>query len=97
VLEKLQTAGSDLSQPHRAEFFLYLPNEAAARAVAQRFEQEGFVSDVHPSPKGSDWTCLLSKTMIPTPSALTRLRKEFDDVTGAYGGDYDGWGTEVVK
>jgi hypothetical protein len=97
VLNQLRKAGSDLSQPHRPEFFLYVPTEAAARAVAQRFEQEGFVSDVHPSPKRSDWSCVLSKTMVLTPSGLTQLRTEFVEVTRAYGGEYDGWGTEVVK
>ena len=97
VLEHLRKAGSDLTQPHRPEFFLYLPNEPAARAVAQRFQQEGFGSDVSLAPERTDWACVLTKPMVLTLSELTQLRKEFNEVAGAYGGEYDGWGTEVVK
>jgi hypothetical protein len=97
TLEQLVTAGSDLSRPHTPEFFLYLPTEASAQAVAARYTAVGFIADVHHAPKGSDWSCVLKKAMVLTPDTLRQLRREFTEVAAAHGGEYEGWGAEVEK
>jgi len=95
TLNQLAKAGSDLSQPHLPEFFLYLPTEEDARAVAARFTAMGFSADVHAAARGSDWSCVLKKSMVLTPDTLRQLRREFTEVASAHGGEYDGWGAEV--
>jgi hypothetical protein len=97
TLEQLAKAGSDLSRPHTPEFFLYLPTEGSAQAVAARYTAAGFTADVHHAPKGSDWSCILKKSMVLTPDTLRQLRQEFTEVATAHGGEYDGWGAEVEK
>jgi hypothetical protein len=97
TLEQLERAGSDLSRPHEAEFFLYLPTEVAARAIADQFVLVGFAPDVHPSPTGSDWSCVLRKSMVLSRDTLGQLRREFVEAAAVHGGEYDGWGAEVEK
>jgi Regulator of ribonuclease activity B len=95
TLRQLALAGSDLARPHGAEFFIYLPTEQAARALATRFASEGFSYSLHSDPQGLDWICVLRKSMVLTPDALTRLRGQLTEIAAAYGGSYDGWGAEV--
>jgi hypothetical protein len=88
---------SDLSKVHPVEFFLYFPEESAARTAGETLAARGFTVEVRPAAKGQDWLCFAVKPMVPELAALRRIRKEFDELTGRLGGDYDGWGSPVVK
>lgn len=41
VLDQLKKAGSDLSQPHNTEFFLYFPTEELANKASKNIVAEG--------------------------------------------------------
>ena len=97
VLIQLKKAGSDLSKPHNIEFFLYFPTQSAAEQTAPRIRDAGFQVEVKQAAKGNDWLCFATKTMIPELSALQRIRRDFDSLAASLKGDYDGWGTPVVK
>ena len=97
TLNRLEEAGSDLSKPHEMEFFLYFPEEASANAAAGDIRDQGFVVEVKPSEEGSDWLCFAVKTMVPTYEDIVAISREFGAIAEAYGGEYDGWGTLVVK
>jgi hypothetical protein len=97
VLEHLKKAGSDLSKPHRIDFFLYLRSQRAAEEAAQRVKGEGFDAEVTPPVKSSDWLCHATKLMVPDLGALQEIRSDFKRLAASLGGDYDGWGTEVEK
>ena len=97
VLAQLRKAGSNLSKPHKIEFFLYFPSEAVANEAGARAKQAGFDVDVRRAAKGPDWLCFATKTMVPQLAALQRIRREFDALAASLGGEYDGWGTGVVK
>src|SRR5437762_5198876 len=97
VLIQLKKAGSNLSKPHKIEFFLYLPSEAAAKMAASRIQEHGFQAAVKPPLKTADWLCFATKTMVPELSELQHIRRDFDRLTHDLGGNYDGWGTEVEK
>jgi hypothetical protein len=97
TLRQLQQAGSDLTKPHEPEFFLYVPTEAGARKIAETLTAEGFKTDVHHTQSGKDWLCKGTKRMVLTKDALTKLRQQFIGLLKPFGGDYDGWGAEVVK
>jgi len=88
---------SDLSKVHRVEFFVYLPSESAAREAAQRIGARGFTVEVRPGAKSKDWLCLAVKPMVPELEALRRIRADFDELAGSLGGEYDGWGSPVVR
>jgi hypothetical protein len=97
VLGQLKKAGSDLAKPHNIEFFLYLPSEAAANTAASRMGEQGFEASVKPPLGTANWLCFAKKTIVPELSELQRIRRYFDQLTREFGGNYDGWGTEVEK
>jgi hypothetical protein len=97
VLIQLKKAGSDLSKPHNIEFFLYFPTESVAEQAASRIHDEGFHVNVQRGTKGDAWLCLATKTMVPELLALRKIRKDFGSLADSLNGEYDGWGTPVVK
>jgi regulator of RNase E activity RraB len=97
VLDQLKKAGSDLSKPHNIEFFIYFPTKADAADTAPRIKEAGFEVDVRQAAQGPGWLCLAIKTMVPDLSALQKIRRDFGALAAARGGEYDGWGTRVVK
>lgn len=97
VLIQLKKAGSDLSIPHNIEFFLYFPTESVTEQAASRIRNEGFHVNVQRGAKGDAWLCLATKTVVPELLSLQKIRKDFDSLADSLNGEYDGWGTPVVK
>jgi hypothetical protein len=97
VLDQLRGAGSNLEKPHPVEFFLYFPTEELADRAAGEIKAEGFDIKVELGADKSSWLCQATKQMIPRYEDLTRIRKRFDEIARKFQGEYDGWGTPVVK
>jgi hypothetical protein len=97
VLIQLKNAGSDLSKPHKIEFFLYFPTQADAEQAELQIRHANFGAEIRRAAKGNDWLCLATKTMVPDLPALQKIRREFNALAASLGGEYDGWGTEVVE
>ncbi len=95
VLDQLAAAGSDLSKPHRVEFYLYFPTEQAAREAAERLEAEGFEGEMERSADLSSWLCLVSQRMVPELSGIAATKRRLAAVAREFGGEYDGWETKV--
>jgi regulator of RNase E activity RraB len=97
VIEQLRKAGSDVSKPHKIEFFLYFPTKSSATEVASTIRKLWFGVDVAPAAQGTQWLCSATKTMIPELPALQKIRREFTALADTKGGEYDGWGTGIVN
>ena len=97
VIAQLREAGADLAKPHLVEFFLYLPTEEAARQAADRLRQRGGEVSVRLGADGTSWLCLVTSRMVPDHAAWRRERASLSAVALELGGQYDGWGTEVVE
>lgn len=97
VLDQLKAAGSDLSKPHKIEFFLYFPSEDKASRAAAEIKKDVPTVEVRLGADGKDWLCFATKDMDPKHSELVRLRSVFNSVAKSFNGEYDGWVTEVVK
>jgi regulator of RNase E activity RraB len=97
VIQQLKKAGSNISKPHDIEFFFYFPTLEAAEKVAVTLNTEGFTAKAQPAAKGNDFVVLATKSMIPSDAELTALRQKFNAMSAAEKGDYDGWGSPVVK
>jgi regulator of RNase E activity RraB len=95
TLDQLAHAGSDLTREHNIEFFLYLPDEESAQAVARQLQEEGVLVEVSRAADGADWLCLVKQRMIPDMAGLRGFRERLTAVAQAHNGEYDGWGTEV--
>ena len=91
VLDQLKAAGSDLSKPHRIEFFLYFPSEEKAKNAVIDLRKEGLTVEVRTAAIGDDWLCFGTKEMVPKHSELVRLRKVFETIAKKLAGEYDGW------
>jgi hypothetical protein len=100
VLSQLSRVGSNLAREHQVENFLYMPDEASARAGAARLEGAGYrvkiEESAQPAP-GARWLVLSYRWVIPTPAAIAEIRAKQEGLAQEFGGDYDGWGAEVVR
>lgn len=97
AIAQLRDAGSDLSRPHRIDFFLYFADEANARAFATAFRARDFDARVSHAADRDAWQVKLARTMLPEEAALGALRAEFVRASESAGGSYDGWGAAVVR
>ena len=95
MLDKLEQAGDDLTQPRTLEFVLYCPTQESARKAAEQVRGDGFEVSVRPSARSSDWLCLAIRRMVPEPGALSLVRTRLDRLAESVGGEYDGWRTPV--
>jgi len=77
VLLQLRKAGSDLSKPHKLEFFLYFVTECAAEEAALRVRNTGFDVEVKEAAEGEACLCFATKTMVPDLIDLQRIRDDF--------------------
>lgn len=97
VIDQLKKVGANLSRPHKIEFFLYFPSQAAADQAAAHIRDAGFEVFVDRTAKGEDWLCFATRTMVPDLAALQNIRRDFERLAEPLNGNYDGWGTEVEK
>lgn len=97
VLVQLRKSGSDLGKAHKIEFFLYFPTQSAAEKASLNIRDAGFEVKVEQAAQGESWLCFATKTMIPALPDLQRIRQNFMTLAGSMNGEYDGWGTQVVK
>jgi regulator of RNase E activity RraB len=97
VIDQLKQAGSDLAKPHDLEFFLYFPTEQAAIEAAKGIQSEVDGLEVNLGADETNWLCFGVKSMVPRPDDLRSMRTRFNQIANKHSGQYDGWGTEVVK
>lgn len=97
VLAQLKKAGSELSKPHNIEFFLYFPSQDAAESAASSIRNAGFEVNVSRAAQGDSWLCFANKSMIPALVDLQKIRQDFVALAARLDGEYDGWGTQVIK
>jgi regulator of RNase E activity RraB len=97
VLLQLRKSGSNLSKPHKVEFFLYFPTRPVAEQARFKILAAGFEVEVERAAQGESWLCFATKEMIPALGDLQRIRQNFEALGRSMNGEYDGWGTAVVK
>lgn len=96
-LQGLAQAGSDLTKPHTAEFYLLFPTEDAARNVVEKIAALGFATSVRPAAQGGEWEVQAVKETVLTDEELKRARYLFGRLAKAGGGRYSGWEAGVVR
>ena len=97
VLQQLREAGSDLSKPHQLEFYLYFPTEEAAGKAAEKLETEEFEGEMRRAPDLTRWMCLVHQQMVPELSKIAALKRRLAKLAQEFGGEYDGWETNIEK
>jgi hypothetical protein len=84
---------SDMAKPMDIDFAVDVPSEADGEAVARLATQRGYRSVVEYDEDGQRWTCYCTKYMVPTYDGVLAAQKELDELSVAFGGRSDGWGT----
>jgi hypothetical protein len=98
VLYGLMQAGSDLSKPHNLEHCFFFPSKALAAQAVQKLVDLGLQNSIIP-PEGDlhAWTVISTQNIVPTPEAIAQNTIDLNEIAASLGGEYDGWGTMVVK
>ena len=97
ALENLHKSGSDLSQVHPFDFYLYHQHEPGAKDLCSHLEAEGFLVNVREGAIKGEWLCLASVRFVPSVNKLQEYQALFDTLIDEYGGEYDGWETIVIS
>ena len=105
VLGRLEELGSDLTKPHKVDFFMYFPSEEGAESAAREIEKQGYtVKLLRMMPSWWKrffdkpiWSCRATKTFVPDKETILETSASFDEIAQRFDGEYDGWGTELVK
>ena len=97
VITQLKKAGSNLSKPHIIEFYLYFQTKETAERIERKLVKQGYITKIGLAAKGNEWLIMATKPMIPTESTLLEQRKILDALAKSENGEYDGWGTPIIK
>src|SRR6185436_19394944 len=97
VLAQLRREGSDTSKPHRFNFYLYLPTEAAARQAGQRLAKSDYLVEIRQAATDTNWLCLAKRTLTPDTAPLAGIGTLFRKLAEEFQGDFDGWESDVIK
>ncbi len=96
VIEDLTKNGSDLSQPHDFDFFLYFETREIAEQVKEELNRANYVSEVKLSGDGNGWLCLAKRSFIPTTEDLNITGNLLVTIAEDFNGEFDGWEVNIV-
>ena len=93
ALRRFVESGSDLAKPMSIDFQVAVPDENAAKGLAEIAYKLGYRVRLYPSPECSlPWTCECSARMMASYDAVIAIQKE-SDIASPFGGKPDGWGS----
>lgn len=94
VTSILADHGDSLSEPRPIDHLAYLPNAVAAASLRDYLSEQGFIVD---EPRCEDSSVALSFKRTDRPDGIDDVVIPIARHVRELGGDYDGWGCEVVK
>jgi len=90
-LKMLKRSGDDVSKPHVAQYEFHFPTKVLADSAVARLRNAQMAIEVF-EPDGSEWHCLVTKTITPDSTSLKRMNAAMNKIAKEYGGKFDGWG-----
>jgi hypothetical protein len=94
VVDSLETHNDNLSEPRPIEHFAYLPNAAAAEKLQDYLRERGFSFD---EPRIDGGTIAVTFKRVDRPEDIDNIVIPIAHHLQELGGEYDGWGCEVVN
>jgi uncharacterized protein (TIGR01619 family) len=94
VTDNLTAHGDNLSEPRTIDHFAYLPNAAAAANLSDFLGEQDFVVD---EPRVDSGLIALSFKRSDRPDQINDIVVPIARRVQELGGEYDGWGCEVVN
>jgi hypothetical protein len=92
-LRRVLEGGSDMSAPMTIDFSVTVPNESAARRVADLVSEHGFDPSISDNEGRGAWSVYCSKTMLATYDSVVSVTAQLNELTKPQGGVCDGWAT----
>ena len=74
-----------------------MPTEESAEKVSTTLTRDGYKTNVEKTTDGDSWLVFAIKNIVPSEETLVNIRKELEEVVSADGGNYDKWGSPIVK
>ena len=94
ALRNVAATGSDMSKPMFVDFQVAVPDEAAAKELADVARKLGYHVRIYDSPECSQpWTCQCSTRILATYETLIAIQHELAALSAPFHGYPDGWGT----
>jgi regulator of RNase E activity RraB len=94
ALRRVANDGSDMSKPMCIDFHVAVPDEAAAKGLAETVYRFGYRVSIYDSAEGPlPWTCEVSTRMLATHEGVLAVQEELAELSAPFGGHPDGWGT----
>jgi hypothetical protein len=94
ALRRFVAGGSDLTKPRFINFQVAVPDETAAKRLADVVWKLGYRVEIHASPECSlPWTCECSTRMLASYESVIAIQEELARLAAPFGGHPDGWGS----
>ena len=93
ALRKVAESGADMSRPMVIEFSVDVPDERAARRVAEVVAPAGFDPSIFHHDETDSWSIYCAKEMLATYDAVIDVQSELNRLLRPHDGRCDGWGT----
>lgn len=84
---------SDMSKPMDIDFTIDLATETDGIEVARLAAQRGYQAALEFDEDTARWTCYCTKQMLATYDGVLSAQRELNELSAAFGGHCDGWGT----
>jgi hypothetical protein len=95
VLSRMAASGDDLTKPRDIDYFFVFPDKKSADAFAADVRRELTLEAESEEADGS-WDSTVTKNMVPTHDAITKLEAALVRVATKHGGRAEGWGCPQV-
>jgi uncharacterized protein (TIGR01619 family) len=97
VLDALEKKGDVHSVPREVRHWIYFESESARTAFRDAAAEEGFIIESeHLSPSEPFFAIVLSQTQSVQQAAIDETVINLLHLSQSFGGEYDGWETQVV-
>ena len=94
ALRRFVDDGSDLSKPMFINFQVAVPDENAAKGLADVAWKLGYRVEIYESPECSlPWTCECSTRTLVSYDGVIAIQEELARLAKPFGGHPDGWGS----
>ena len=94
ALRRFVDDGSDLAKPMSIDFQVAVPDESAAKGLADVVYKLGYRVRIYASPECSlPWTCECSTRMLASYDGVIAIQKELAALASLFDGKPDGWGS----
>jgi regulator of RNase E activity RraB len=94
ALRRVANDGSNMSKPMYINFQVAVPDESAAKGLAEAAYKLGYRVSIYASPECIlPWTCECSTRMLATYKGVLAVQEELAELGKQFRGRPDGWGS----